>query len=248
MNTLLILQNRAIKAAQEERWADAQATNQEILEIDSENLSAMNRLGFTYLQQGELAKAKALYEAVLQRDRTNAVANKYLNVIAKDQPLALPKALKHSDFIDEPGKTRSVTLVRTAGPAVLETLSVGSDCQLSASKARISVRSGGVYIGTLPDDIYSRLLPLLEAGNTYSARIQSLKHNQVVIFVRELSRAASVGHIASFPSDNLGILALDTELARAEQHDALREDADDEDLLDDTESDEMDPEAYDLNE
>jgi hypothetical protein len=72
------------------------------------------------------------------------------------------------------------------------------------------------YVGSLPDDLASRLRPLLEAGNTYSTKIQSLKNNSVIIFIRELSRDSAVAHITSFPTENLNVLTLDHEMSRSE--------------------------------
>lgn len=131
----------------------------------------------------------------------------------------MPKALKHSDFIDEPGKTRSVTLVRLADAEILEDLSVGADCTLHATKTRISVKCDGIYIGTLPDDIHSRLEPLIAAGNTYSVKVQSLKGSTVRVFIRELTRAEGVEHLASFPSEStMAALSLDNaEVAREDE-------------------------------
>lgn len=218
MNTLLVLQNRAVKAAQEERWSDAQTINQEILQQDERNIGALNRLGFAYLQDGKTKQAQTTYEKVLTYDRANPVAKKYLDVLARKQPIVLPKALKHSDFIDEPGKTKSVILARLAGPDVLASLSIGSDCSLQAAKNRVSVACDKKYIGSLPDDLAARIVPLLQAGNLYSTKIQSLKNNNVTIFIREQRRDQSVAHITSFPSDNLSVLTLDhTELARDEE-------------------------------
>lgn len=221
MNTLLVLQNRAIKAAQEERWEDAQDLNQELLNADPNNIGALNRLGFAYLQENHLRKAQTTYQQVLEIDKTNAVAKKYLEVIKranKHQPVKLPKALKHSDFIDEPGKTKSISLVRLADTDTLENLSIGADCTLKVTKTRISVVCDGTYIGTLPDDIFLRLQPLIEAGNTYAIKIQSVKQNTVRIFLRELTRAVSVSHIPSFPAESLNVLTLEhAELARDEE-------------------------------
>jgi hypothetical protein len=155
---------------------------------------------------------------VLGIDASNAVAKKYLEIIKKKKPVKLPKALKHSDFVDEPGKTKSTHLSRLAGPDVLSELSVGGDCQLKVSTSRISVQCDGVYIGSLPDDVVARLLPLLEAGNQYTIKIQSLKNNTVTVFIRERERAPEVAHIASFPSESASVLALDTaELARSDE-------------------------------
>lgn len=220
MNTLLVLQNRAVKAAQEERWVDAQELNQEIIKSDPQNISALNRLGFAYLQANEPDKARQTYESVLILDKTNTVARKYLDMIGKSkkQPLRLPKALKHSDFIDEPGKTKSVSLVRLADPEILDQLSVGAECVFKATKTRISVNCEDSYLGSLPDDVCLKLLPLIEAGNTYSVKIQSLKQGTVRIFIREVTRAATVSHISSFPNENIGLLSMDhSDLAREDE-------------------------------
>lgn len=219
MNTLLVLQNRAVKAAQEERWNDARESNLEILQQDPKNIGALNRLGFAYLQENNWKEAQRTYEKVLEIDRTNAVAKKYLTTIEKaaKKPVKLPKALKHSDFIDEPGKTKSVNLVRLADNDTLENLSIGADCEMKLTKSRVSVACDGTYIGSLPDDVFSRLQPLLEAGNTYSVRVQSLR-NGVRVFIRETFRADAVAHIASFPSDASGLIALDhAEIAREDE-------------------------------
>lgn len=218
MNTLLVLQNRAIKSAQEERWDDAKQLNLEILEQDPNNIGALNRLGFTYLQSSETKLAKEVYERVLAIDKANAVAKKYIEIIKKKQPVKLPKALKHNEYIDEPGKTRSVVLTRLAGSDVVQELSIGSDCVLEASKSRISVKSEGAYIGSLPDDLASRIMPLITAGTEYSAKVQSLKNNTVTLFIREVRRGKGVEHIASFPVDSLNILAIDhSEMARDDE-------------------------------
>lgn len=218
MNTLLVLQNRAIKSAQEERWEDAQQLNLEILQQDPKNIGALNRLGFSYLQSGLIKEAKKTYEQVLELDKANTVAKKYIDVIKKKQPIKLPKALKHNEFIDEPGKTRSVQLVRLASAEAILDLSIGSDCILEASKTRMSVKCDGTYIGSFPDDLASRILPLIAAGTEYTAKVQSLKNNGVTLFVREVRRGKGVEHIASFPVDSLNILAIDhSELTREEE-------------------------------
>jgi len=218
MNTLFTLQSKAIKAAQEERWADAVTFNQELLEHDMRNIGALNRLGFAYMQSQDTASAQKTYERVLEIDSANTVAKKYLDIITKKKPVKLPKALKHSDFVDEPGKTKSTQLARLAGPDVLAELSVGGDCVVKCSSSRMSVQCDNTYIGSLPDDLVARLLPLIKAGNLYTIKIQSLKNNNVTVFIRERERAAEVAHIASFPSESASVMALDTaELARTDE-------------------------------
>jgi tetratricopeptide (TPR) repeat protein len=218
MNTLFTLQSKAIKAAQDERWEEAVTFNQEMLQHDNRNIGALNRLGFALMQLQNMSEAQKTYQQVLEIDSSNAVAKKYLDIIKKKKPVKLPKALKHSDFVDEPGKTKSTQLARLAGPDVLSNLSVGGDCQIKCSSSRISVQCDGTYIGSLPDDLVARLRPLIEAGNQYTVKIQSLKNNTVTVFIRERERAAEVAHIASFPSESANVMALDTaELARTDE-------------------------------
>ncbi len=209
MSKIFTLQTRAIKAAQEERWDDAILLNEELLTIDPRNIGAFNRIGFAYLQKQNHGSAEKAYQEVLDIDNSNSVARKYLEVIRKKQPVRLPKALRHSDFVDEPGKTKSTSLCRLADADVINNLSVGMDCELKCAKTRISVHCDGKYIGSLPDDLTARLRQLMEAGNVYTVKIQSLKNNNVVVFIRERSRAETVAHVASFPSESGGILTLD---------------------------------------
>jgi tetratricopeptide (TPR) repeat protein len=218
MSKIFTLQTRAIRAAQEERWDDAISLNQELLEIDPRNTGALNRLGFAYMQKQDTSQAETTYQQVLTLDSSNAVAKKYLEAIKKKQPVRLPKALRHTDFVDEPGKTKSTQLSRLADADVLSNLSVGMDCELKPSKTRISVQCDGKYIGSLPDDLMSRLLPLVEAGNAYTIKVQSLKNNSITVFIRERDRAASVAHISSFPSESSSVLSYDgTEITREEE-------------------------------
>lgn len=217
MSKIFTLQARAIKAAQEERWDDAITVNQELIALDPRNVGAYNRMGFAHLQLKDWATAQKDYLKVLEIDSSNNVAQKYLDIIKKKKNVKLPKALRHTDFVDEPGKTKSTQLVRLADNNIVDDLSVGSDCELTPTKTRISVKCEGQYIGSLPDDLTSRLQQLMEAGNTYSVKIQSLKNNNVTIFIRETSRAEAIAHIASFPTES-NVLSLDSsELAREEE-------------------------------
>lgn len=218
MSKLFTLQSKAIRAAQEERWEDAITLNQKLLAIDPKNIGALNRLGFAHLQINDHQEAANYYQQVLQLDSSNSVAKKYMDIIKNKLPVKLPKALRHSDFVDEPGKTKSTTLTRLAAPDVLNNLSVGLDCQLKSTKSRVSVHCDGKYIGSLPDDLTARLQSLIEAGNQYSVKIQSLKNGSVIVFIREREKADNVMHITSFPTESNSAMNLEaTDLAREEE-------------------------------
>ena len=56
------------------------------------------------------------------------------------------------NFIEEPGKTKTIALCRIADPSILTTISVGTPCTLIVKQHRISVETeqGNIYVGSLP--------------------------------------------------------------------------------------------------
>ena len=60
MNKLASLQLQAVKAAKCNNWDQAVIFNEQILEIDTKNLGALNRLGLSYLQVKKPGKQASL--------------------------------------------------------------------------------------------------------------------------------------------------------------------------------------------
>lgn len=202
MNTILILERQAIKAAQEQRWEDAVKLNTEILETDPRNVSALNRLGMSYLQTHKTAKAKAVYQSVLKIDPYNPIAAKYIKLGLTAQAPASP-ALSYADFIEEPGKTKTVQLCRVADQKVLDNMSIASSVELIQKNHCIAVETPNhTYLGTLPDDLSFRLKKLIKGGNTYKAIVKSIGKNQCSIFIKETKRSKKFQFVSSFPSNS----------------------------------------------
>jgi len=128
MNKLSTLQLQAVNAAKKSDWNKAISLNEQILELNSKNLGALNRLGLSYLQITKPGKAKKCFKNVLEIDCSNSIAKKNLEKIKNKQNTAPNFSQEH--FIEEPGKTKIVELNRVAGKAILTSLASGHICEL----------------------------------------------------------------------------------------------------------------------
>ena len=104
-------------------------------------------------------------------------------------------------FIEEPGKTKTVSLCRIADPSILTTIPVATHCKLVAKQYRIMVETdNGMYLGSLPDDLSHSLTKLIKGGNEYKTVVKSATRSACIVFIKELSRSKRQAHLNSFPS------------------------------------------------
>lgn len=199
MSSQALLQ-QAINAAKNQHWDEAVQINQELLDINDQDVGALNRLGIAYIQLNKVSEAKKAFEQVLSIDKFNAIAKKNIGKLKNNQVPTTPLFSKQ-DFIEEPGKTRTVELHRLAGKNVLDGLAVGQECQLKPKNRYISVETAeGVYVGALPEDISFRLAKLIETGNVYYCCIRSFSGSHCSVYIKELSRSEANQYISSFPT------------------------------------------------
>lgn len=199
--SITTLTTLAIKAAQESDWGKGKEFNSEILIQEPDSIEAMNRLAFCEMQLNNTAAAKKIYEQVLSRDRINPIATKYLQLLKRKVQITPPTIHASEDFIEEPGKTKSVLLQRLAEGDVLQSVAVATPCTLWPKNHRIDVKTeSGLYLGSLPDDIAFRLQKLIKLGNTYKALVQSTTKNSCALFIKEVHRSPEALNTASFPT------------------------------------------------
>lgn len=197
------LYNLAIKCALNQNWKEAIRINQELVTRDGENVEALNRLAYAHLKSGNISSAKLTYKKVLKLDKYNPIALKNLKWLEH-----LSKSDIHPDptisptptiFLEEPGKTKIVTLVHPAPLRILCNIITAQKVFLLAKKHSVEVRDGkNTYIGALPDDLAFRLIRFIASGNTYDAYIKNISKNSVTVFVRELRRGKKFAQIPSF--------------------------------------------------
>ncbi len=209
MGNLSDLRAKAIAAAKNADWLSAKLINEEIIEINTSDLSALNRLGMAQMQLHENDDAEKTFHRVLELDTTNLIAKKQLERIRSKEPF-VPPTFSSDAFIEEPGKAKLCGLHRLAGKDVLQQLSVGQRCQLKPKSRYISIETiDGRYVGSLPDDVSFRLSKLIAGGNTYDVLIHSVGKTECAVFIKELYRSKSNQNTTSFPMGTTVMLSAD---------------------------------------
>lgn len=194
----------AIEAAQKNDWPQAVKLNLRILSQSPADIDALNRLAHAYCELGKISQAKRVYHQVLQIDPYNPLAKKklkQLNDFKREQ--VLPPGPNHTFsscfFLEEPGKTKVVTLINPAPASVLLTLSPGDPVDLVLKKHQVAVTREKTYLGAFPDDLAHRVIYLTRLGNKYEATVLSVEGNTCQIFLQETKRGKRLGNQPSFP-------------------------------------------------
>lgn len=219
-------------------WEKALEINLKLSKLEPENTECLNRIAKAYFELGSYSKAKKLYTQVLDLDPYNMIAQKNLKRVnsfnsksktdgkVRENNQSNPgnhqegqnnegSYISPSLFLEEPGVTKTVNLVKVAEPQKLLKLSFGSRINMVFKKRGITVYdSNNNYIGALPDDFAHHLTKLIKGGNKYQAIIKSIKSNGLTVLVREIFRSKKFRNQASFldeskmlafSSDNISI-------------------------------------------
>lgn len=205
------LHQQAICAALSAKWLEAISLNEQILKTEPKNVDTLNRLARAYFELGQMKKAKEASEEALRIDPYNQIAFKFLKRIEAcrkkniNQAINKSNLLNHSSqlltdlFIEEPGKSKQVILLKVAEPQKLSRLSAGEPVNLIAKNRAIAVTDQcGEYLGVLPDDLSHRLLRLIKGGNKYQALIKNAKPNGLSILIKEVHRCTRFKNQPSF--------------------------------------------------
>lgn len=200
------LAQKAVEAALNGNWKEATRLNSLILKENPKDIDALNRLARAYSELGNPRKAKSCAEKVLKIDPFNSIATKALSRwkgLKGGQGFSSKPASPES-FLEEPGKTKTVSLINLGDPKLLAKLDSADEVKLTPHSHRVSVITlEGKHVGRLPDDVSARLRNLINSGNTYQVLIKSIEPNDVKVFIRELTRGLQVKDTASFPSEKI---------------------------------------------
>lgn len=195
--------SQAISAALENNWQKALKYNKELIDSNPQDVDALNRLAYALLQLGKLKEAKKIYKKIIELDSYNPIAKKNLLKLGSFKKSSInhqnSSPLHPSYFLEEPGKTKTISLINIAPFSLLSQLTIGKEVFLYPKKHSIEVRdSAKLYLGALPDDISYRLIRCLKSGNTYAIFIKNISKNQLTVFVKELQRAGKFRNQPSF--------------------------------------------------
>jgi tetratricopeptide (TPR) repeat protein len=196
----------AIAFALSGNWKEAVKINLEILADSPDDIDSLNRLAHGYAELGEISNAVAATKKALEIDPVNPIALK----CAEKWKLGVNKSpLKTSlnsseTYLEEPGKTKLITLVNLGSPEAFSTLSPGEEVKLTCHTHKLSIISvTGKYIGKIPDELAIRLRNLMKAGNKYQALVKSVSAKEVTVFVREVERGVKAPDLPSFPTEKI---------------------------------------------
>lgn len=208
IENLQTLATIAAQAALESNWPEAIAINEKILNVNENDVEALNRLARAQVCSGDIQKAQKTYKKVLTLDPYNVIANKNMEKIQKTatvnghtKSITLNQNLGRL-FLSEPGKTKVISLLNLASPNVLAVLNYGEEVRLNQKTHSVTITTvEGVYLGALPDDIAHKLIAFITGGNKYEAYIKSISPKSLTIFVREIERSEKFTNQPSFQTN-----------------------------------------------
>ena len=202
------LSKLAIDAALDYKWDEALRLNKQILKLDPQNIDALNRQARVYMEMGRSTLAKKYYIQVIKLDPYNPIALKNLKIVrafkenGKDNGHILANhinKLSPTLFLQEPGKTKVVSLLKVAEPQKLSQAFCGMKVDLLIKNRKITIvdlRTN--YLGVLPDDISHHLLRLLRGGNKYELFIKAIRVNSLSVLIKETYRSKRFKNQPSF--------------------------------------------------
>lgn len=190
------LARNAITSALSGNWEDAIKINQLILQDDSQDVDALNRLAKAYSELGNSKKSKEVLARVLKIDPLNPIAQKAVSKgFANNMSNVNPGA-----FLEEPGKTRLVDLLNVGDKKVISKLNIGDNLKMTCHQHRVSVSTPeGRYVGIFPDDFAARIRELIKGGNLYDCIVKTAGVGKISVFVREIKKSEKMKGVVSFP-------------------------------------------------
>lgn len=202
------LARRAITAALSNDWATALQVNLLILEEEVNDIDALNRAARASVMLGEYEKAIQFSNAVISQDPLNTIAIKCLakcsslseNNHTRHSATTANSAMSDNFFLEEPGRTKIVSLINLCESSLLATLNSGDVVMMIPKMHKVMITtSDDAYIGRLPDDLATKIIYFCKHGNQYDAFIKSASQDDVKLFIKETVRAESLKHLPSFP-------------------------------------------------
>ena len=200
----------AIGQATRGEWSAAVETNQQIIELGGD-VDAYNRLGKALSELDRHAEALEAYQAALERERTNRIAERNIErlealLTAADaargdrHAARAPAAL----LIEEMGKTGSARLINLAPAKQLAPLSPGDAIELRAADEELEARVRGLKVGQVEPRVANRLLKLMAKGNRYEAALTTIRDDDLRLIIREVFADPANFGTVSFPGAAAG--------------------------------------------
>ena len=201
------LSRKAIAAAIKGQWQNAIDINSEILIKSPKNTEALNRLGKSYMELGLIVKAIETFQKCLNISPNNPITLKNLQRVQSLEALG-QKPVKHmmstpQDFIED-SKTVTTNLINLTSVDHNLKISPGHKCDIEITNNTVTVLdSERVRIGQVEPKLGSRIIRLINYGNTFIATVKSSDSNKITIIIRESFTQSSNKSISSFQNKHI---------------------------------------------
>lgn len=196
----------AINLALSGNWTEAIKVNREIILTNPEDTDALNRLARACSELGKISEAREFTRKVLKIDPVNQIAQKCIEKwkTAGRTGIHLSNRFSTETFLEEPGKTKLVTLLNLGDIKIFANLDPGEEVRLFPHAHKVSINTfDGKYIGRLPDDLAARLRNLIKSGNKYQVLMKSVDPKEITVFIRELEKGPKAPDIPSFLTEKI---------------------------------------------
>lgn len=199
------LKTKAIKAALSGDWKEAAKLNNKLLKENEIDCETLNRLALAYKALGNTKKSITVYQKVLKIDKYNSIALRNLSILKNGQKtatvnLAAQMVTTNSNiFLEEPGKTKIVSLVNLApAPKILSLYPTESLSLCIKRKSVFVIDQKENYIGALPDDISYRLTKFMQYGYKYACFVKSVDKKGLSVLIKETERGKKLKNQPTF--------------------------------------------------
>ncbi|OAI41847.1 hypothetical protein AYO38_12010 [bacterium SCGC AG-212-C10] len=197
------MSDQAVKLAISSRWDEAAHVNREYIRVFGDEPEALNRLGKSLTELGQVTEARHIYGRSLAMEPTNTIARKNLDKLATmTDAVTSAQAQSQLDtrlFIEETGKATVATLqaVDADNSAAVD---AGDLVELEVQGNAVNVKTqAGDYIGMVEPRIGLRLSKMMAEGNQYSAAMVSVTAGFKVMISETFQAPSMIGRV-SFPT------------------------------------------------
>lgn len=205
-----VLAQQAILSALSCDWEKAVSINERIIKENPNDVDALNRLARAQAELGKFKKARETAQKAIKIDPFNTIA---LKSLSKWKNLQKGSSYRSSPtnahiFLEEPGKTKIISLMHLGSAKILANLDAGDEVSLNTHSHRVSVAtSDGKYVGRLPDNLSVRLKKLISLGYLYQTFIKSITCSEVKVFIREVERSPKLEDVPSFSGEKIDYIS-----------------------------------------
>ena len=194
----------AIQLALDSRWQEALTVNRQLVERHGPDEDTYNRLGKALSELGEHQEALDSYTQALELNPLNIIAQKNrrrleMVLSAGERIGGSTGAIDVDLFTEEPGKS-ALTVLTATGRDVSVAVNPGDAVDLERKANTLMAHTTrGVSLGQVDTKIARRLVPLIAAGNRYSAAVARVDGERIEIMIREAYQAPENARKSSFP-------------------------------------------------